>query len=222
MTKTTSKQTTPTRRLDILEAQFAAHPTLPREAVLKADLLRTGIRFEDDALISVATENGAVREHQPKSYFIFSFDMVRQKELDETQKWHAPEEIALSGGPWGLRRTIVSTRLNPASPYRVAPRDGALWLHVDETPVAEVGLRDLPPYYREKLPDGRPVAEIAPVIEWGYLRLPDCLPRLPVFRREGRMPVLRHQQQLPPADSGGASLHRRQVGRRRAGRAGAH
>ena len=31
------------------------------------------------------------------------------------------------------------------------------------------GLRDLPPYYREKLPDGRPVAEIAPVIEWGYL-----------------------------------------------------
>jgi hypothetical protein len=24
--------------------------------------------------------------------------MVRQKELDETQKWHAPEEIALSGG----------------------------------------------------------------------------------------------------------------------------
>jgi hypothetical protein len=56
-----------------------------------------------------------------------------------------------------------------ASPYRIAPRDGALWLHVDATPVAEVGLRDLPPYYREKLPDGRPVAEIAPVIEWGYL-----------------------------------------------------
>jgi hypothetical protein len=168
MTKTRSKKS-PSRRLDILEAQFAAHPTLPREAVLKADLLRTGIRFEDDALISVATENGAAREHQPKSYFIFSFDMVRQKELDETQKWHAPEEIALTGGPWNLRRTIVSTRLNPASPYRVASRDATLWLHVDETPVAEVGLRDLPPYYREKLPDGRPVAEIAPVIEWGYL-----------------------------------------------------
>src|SRR5215831_15443887 len=97
MTKTTSKKK-PTRGIDFLEAQFAAHHTLPREAVLKADLLRTGIRFEDDALISVATESGAAREHQPKSYFIFSFDMVRQKELDETQKWHAPEEIALSGG----------------------------------------------------------------------------------------------------------------------------
>ena len=47
-----------------------------------------------------------------------------------TQKWHAPEEIALTGGPYDLRRTIVSVRLNPRSPYRVAPRDGALWLHV--------------------------------------------------------------------------------------------
>ena len=33
----------PMRQLDILEGQFARHETLPREAVLKADLLRTGI-----------------------------------------------------------------------------------------------------------------------------------------------------------------------------------
>jgi hypothetical protein len=171
------------RRIDELEAQFARHPTLPREAVLKADLLRSGIAFDPGALVRTPDDSGALahehgheqREHQPKSYFIFSFDMVRQKELDETQKWHAPEEIALSGGPWGLRRTVVSTRLNPASPYRVAPRKdgkddtGSLWLHAGDVPVAEVGLRDLPPHYREKLPDGRPVAEIAPVIEWGYL-----------------------------------------------------
>ncbi len=158
------------RRIDELEAQFARHPTLPREAVLKADLLRGGIRFEPDALVRVADGSPeSAREHQPKSYFIFSFDMVKQQQLDETQKWRAPEEVALFGGPYGLRRTIVSTRLNPASPYRVAPRDGALWLHVEEEPVAQVGLHDLPPYYREKLPDGRPVAEIAPTIEWGYL-----------------------------------------------------
>ena len=153
------------RQLDILEEQFVRHETLPREAVLKADLLRTGISFDEGALVRPAGEG----EHQPKSYFIFSFDMVRQKQLDETQKWHAPEEIALTGGRWNLRRTIVSTRLNPSSPYRVVPRDGALWLHVDSEPVAEVGLHDLPPYYRTNLPDGRPVAEIAPTIEWGYL-----------------------------------------------------
>ncbi|HEV2457421.1 MAG TPA: radical SAM protein [Ktedonobacterales bacterium] len=159
------------RRIDELEAQFARHSTLPVEAVLKADLLRAGVRFEQGALIRAADPTGGetAREHQPKSYFIFSFDMVRQKQLDETQKWRAPEEIALTGGPYELRRTIVSTRLNPASPYRVAPRDGALWLHAEDEPIAEVGLHDLPAHYRAKLPDGRPVAEIAPTIEWGYL-----------------------------------------------------
>jgi hypothetical protein len=158
------------RPIELLEAAFDRHPTLPREAVLKADLLRTGLHFDQGALVRAPGADGApAREHQPKSYFIFSFDMVRQQQLDETQKWHAPEEIALTGGPYGLRRTIVSTRLNPASPYRVAPRDGALWLHAGEAPIAEVGLHDLPPYYRATLADGRPVAEIAPTIEWGYL-----------------------------------------------------
>jgi hypothetical protein len=157
-------------RFEELEAQFTRHATLPREAIIKTDLLRTGLRFDTGALVRAPdAKAGALREHQPKSYFIFSFDMVPQKMLDETEKWHAPEEVALSGGPYGLRRTIVSTRLNPASPYLVAPRGGALWLHLDDQPIAEVGLRDLPPYYRETLPDGRQVAEIAPTIEWGYL-----------------------------------------------------
>jgi hypothetical protein len=157
-------------RHDELEAQFARHATLPREAILKSDLLRSGLRFDTGALVREPdAASGEPRAHQPKSYFIFSFDMVPQKMLAETEKWHAPEEVALSGGPYALRRTIVSTRLNPASPYLVAPHDGALWLLVDDEPIAEVSLRDLPAYYREKLPDGRPVAEIAPTIEWGYL-----------------------------------------------------
>ncbi|HEV2403936.1 MAG TPA: radical SAM protein [Ktedonobacterales bacterium] len=158
------------RRIDELEAQFARHHSLPREAVIKADLLRSGVRFDAGALVRAPgeTEAGA-REHQPKSYFIFSFDMVKQAQLDDAQKWHAPEEIALSGGPYDLRRTIISTRLNPASPYRVAPRDGALWLHLEDAPIAQISLHELPQHYREKLPDGRPVAEITPTIEWGYL-----------------------------------------------------
>lgn len=158
------------RRVDELEAQFARHHTLPREAIIKADLLRSGVRFDSGALVRApGGSDGEPREHQPKSYFIFSFDMVKQAQLDDAQKWRAPEEIALSGGPYDLRRTIVSTRLNPASPYLVAPRDGALWLQLGDEPIAQVALHDLPPYYREKLPDGRPVAEITPTIEWGYL-----------------------------------------------------
>ena len=160
------------RQIEILEAAFARHPSLPREAVIKADLLRLGMRFAPGALVRPAnageTPNMA-REHQPKSYFIFSFNMAPMAQLDEEQKWRAPEEVALTGGPYELRRTIISVRLNPRSPYQVAPRDGALWLHAGDEPIAQVGLHDLPPYYNEKLPDGRPVAEIAPTIEWGYL-----------------------------------------------------
>lgn len=39
------------RRVDELEAQFARHHTLPREAVIKADLLRSGVRFDSGALV---------------------------------------------------------------------------------------------------------------------------------------------------------------------------
>ncbi len=165
-------------QIETLEAAFTRHPSLPREAVIKADLLRLGVRFAPGALMRPASadEPGAVpgqsatgRDHQPKSYFIFSFNMAPMAQLDEEQKWRAPEEIALSGGPYNLRRTIISVRLNPRSPYQVSPRDGALWLHADDQPIAQVGMRELPAYYDEKLPDGRPVAEIAPTIEWGYL-----------------------------------------------------
>ena len=153
--------------IEELERQFERHPTLPREAVIKADLLRRGLSFDRAALVPTAARHDA--EHQPKSYFIFSFDMVPQAELDETSRWKAPEEIALDGGAYALRRTIVSVRLNPRSPYRVVVRDGARELQADGEPLAGVSLRDMPAYYRAQLPDGRPVAEIAPTIEWGYL-----------------------------------------------------
>ena len=58
------------RRIDELEAQFTRHQTLPREAVIKSDLLRTGIRFEKEALVREASSvdgASASREHQPKS-----------------------------------------------------------------------------------------------------------------------------------------------------------
>ncbi len=141
------------------------HPTLPREAVLKADLLRRGISFAPDALMPV----GGTQEHQPKSYFIFSFNMVHQSDLDATQQWKTPEEIALTGGRFGLRRTIVSVRLNPLSPYKVVLHEGERWLTAEGELLAEVALPPMPPHYADRLPDGKTAAEIAPTIEWGYL-----------------------------------------------------
>lgn len=150
---------------EMLLQHIEAHPTLPVEAVLKADLLRRGISFASEALQPV----GSSSEHQPKSYFIFSFNMVRQSELDQTLQWKTPEEIALTDGRFGLRRTIVSVRLNPASPYKVVLHEGERWLTVDGEPLARVTLPPMPGHYHEVLPDGKRAAEIAPVIEWGYL-----------------------------------------------------
>ena len=144
----------------LVESLIERYPGVPPEAVLKEDLLRTGIAFDDSAL-----SDNLDGEIKPKSYFIFSFDQKPLAELGEAASRRPPEEIALSGGPWGLRRTIVSVRVNPASPYRVV--GGRLTLEARE--VADVELPPMPSYYRHMLANGKTVMETAPTIQWGYL-----------------------------------------------------
>src|SRR6266480_2315750 len=139
-------------------------PHIPREAVLKEDLLRTGFAFDESAL----TDN-LEGEVKPKSYFIFSFDQKPLAELGEAAKRRPPEEVALTGGPYGLRRTIISVRVNPASPYRVSGQDGQLTLSLEGREIAAVGLPPMPEYYRHTLANGKTVMETAPTIQWGYL-----------------------------------------------------
>ena len=152
-------------RAGLLEDLVARYPQIPPEAVLKEDLLRTGIAFDATAL----TENldGAVK---PKSYFIFSFDQKPLTELGEAATRRPPEEVALTGGSYGLRRTIVSVRVNPDSPYRVSRDDaGELRLSLDGGVIADVTLPPMPEYYRHTLANGKTVMETAPTIQWGYL-----------------------------------------------------
>src|SRR5919205_4295339 len=140
-------------------------PHIPAEAVLKEDLLRSGIAFDTSAL----TDN-LEGEVKPKSYFIFSFDQKPLAQLGEAATRRPPEEIALTRGPYELRRTIVSVRVNPDSPYEVARADdGALRLSLDGREIAHVTLPPMPEYYRHTLANGKTVMETAPTIEWGYL-----------------------------------------------------
>src|SRR5262245_20175640 len=140
-------------------------PHVPREAVLKEDLLRTGIAFDDSAL-----SDNLEGEVKPKSYFIFSFDQKPLAELGEAAKRRPPEEVALTGGPYELRRTIVSVRVNPSSPYRASRNDaGVLRLALDGREIADLTLPPMPEYYRHTLENGKTVMETAPTIQWGYL-----------------------------------------------------
>jgi hypothetical protein len=152
-------------RTDLVEDLMGRFPGVPREAVIKEDLLRGGLAFDDSALTD--NENGDVK---PKSYFIFSFDHRTLPELGEAALRRPPEEIVLLGGPYDLRRTVVSVRINPDSPYRVkADADGRLMLFLDGRAIAEVGLPPMPDYYRHTLANGKQVMEVAPTIQWGYL-----------------------------------------------------
>jgi hypothetical protein len=147
-------------RTELVESLIERYPAVPAEAVVKEDLLRTGIAFDDSALSD--NLDGSVK---PKSYFIFSFDQRPLAELGEAAKRRPPEEIALSGGPHGLRRTIVSVRVNPASPWRVVGGE----LTLEGRAIAEIDLPPMPAYYRHTLANGKTVMETAPTIQWGYL-----------------------------------------------------
>src|SRR3954463_16793844 len=115
---------------------------VPPEAVIKEDLLRSGIAFDGSAL----TDN-LEGEVKPKSYFIFSFDQKPLTELGEAALRRPPEEIALTGGPYELRRTIVSVRVNPDSPWSVArDESGTLRLSLEGRDLAEVTLPPMPEY----------------------------------------------------------------------------
>jgi hypothetical protein len=153
------------KRTELVEDLMARFAHIPREAVLKEDLLRSGIAFDESALT-----NNLDGEVKPKSYFIFSFDQKPLAQLGEAAKRRPPEEVALTGGPYALRRTIVSVRVNPDSPYRVARGDdSALRLSLDGREIADVGLPPMPEYYRHTLRNGKTVMETAPTIQWGYL-----------------------------------------------------
>jgi hypothetical protein len=152
-------------RTGFVEGLMERFPQVPPEAVLKEDLLRTGMAFDESALSD--NLDGGVK---PKSYFIFSFDQKPLAQLGEAAMRRPPEEIALTGGPYGLRRTIVSVRVNPDSPYRIGRGDaGELRISLEGRDLAAVELPPMPEYYRHTLANGKTVMETAPTIEWGYL-----------------------------------------------------
>jgi hypothetical protein len=138
------------------------YPDIPMEVVVKEDLLRRGMAWTPEAL-------GIAESFKLKAYFICSFDMVPISEMGQKENLKAPEEVRLIGGPCNFKPVIVSVRLNPASPYRVVSDDGSLVLKLDGEEIAQVELQKSPVYYRRTLTNGKPIADIAPTIEWGYL-----------------------------------------------------
>jgi hypothetical protein len=148
--------------LSEIEGLSERYPDIPIEVIVKEDLLRRGMAWTPEALDIAAS-------YKHKAYFICSFDMVPISEMGQREHLKAPEEIRLEGGAYHFRPVIVSVRLNPASPYRVESDEGSLVLKIDGESIAGVELQKSPEYYQQSLANGKPIADIAPTIEWGYL-----------------------------------------------------
>ena len=172
----------------MLEDHMRRFADLPPEVFFKEELLRHGL-----SLGSLAAPDGS---YQKKSYFIFSFDRTPIGQMEQQENRRAPEEIALHGGPYGLRRTIVSVRLNPSSPYTLAAADGHAVLRLQDETICRVWFPPEPPYYRRTLRSGKSVSEIAPTIEWGYLIYLTVFRRCQYIGSDQGMPFLRHQREL--------------------------
>ncbi len=145
-----------------VEALAIEYPDIPVEAIFKEDLLRRGMAWSHEAL--------AIAEgYKRKAYFIFSFDMVPIAQMGQSENTKAPEEVRLVGGPFRFQPVVVSVRLNPGSPYRVEAAEGKLVLNLGGHAIANVELQHSPQYYNRSLRNGKPIIDIAPTIEWGYL-----------------------------------------------------
>ncbi|MES0491158.1 MAG: radical SAM protein [Leptospirales bacterium] len=137
---------------------------LPFEAFIKQDVLRCGLGFQKEAI-----DPQVAGQYKTKDYFIFSFDLVPLNSMKEGENWKAPEEIRLSGGPQSVQQTVVSVRIHPESPYQVSVLEGVMRLLYKNEYLCDVEYPPIPEYYKKKYSMDKPIGEIAPVIEWGYL-----------------------------------------------------
>ncbi|WP_061244906.1 radical SAM protein [Leptospira interrogans] len=146
--------------ISLLEEMEKKYKSIPIEAIVKQDILRQGIHFLKEVF-------EVTDPYKTKDYFIFSFDHIPLSELGDVK---APEEIKVSGGHFDLLPTVISTRNNPSSPYKVKKSsDGKPVLYLGETFLGNLEFPPLPAWYRHKTKNGKIPGEIAPVIEWGYL-----------------------------------------------------
>lgn len=147
-----------------LEKYFEKYPEVPKEVIIKEDILRLGVHFTDAALEESS-------KFTTKSYYLFSYDQTDVEEMKRQEFLKAPEEFKFKDGPYHLQPSNNKTCIEKPekTPYKIDLADGKLQLLWENNYLADLELRPQPPYYRHKLPDGTPYSDIAAAVFWGYL-----------------------------------------------------
>ncbi len=146
-----------------LEEYFKRFPDMPREVILKEDVLRLGQRFSEAAL-------DATPGCRVKSYRLFSYDSVKMDEMQHRESMRVPEDMRFVGGPYGFRRTNFATRYFPDSPYLVDVVDGQLVLKDESSNqiVANIEYPPAPKYYAYAFEDGTLYRDVVPMV-WDHI-----------------------------------------------------
>jgi hypothetical protein len=143
---------------EFLEDLFQRFPDVPREVVLKVELLSLGHWFTDAALEATVGS-------QVKSYRLFSYDLVPMSQMERNESRKVPEYFVIFQGSYGLRPVIVQTTLDPNSPYVVDVVDGRLVLTANGQVLCNVAYPKAPGYYAKRTEQGVPYHEI---IAYGF------------------------------------------------------
>ena len=150
-------------RRDELEAHFRKYPDVPREVIVKEDVLRNGVDFTEAAL-----ELG--EGHHTKTYHLFTTDQAPHDKDYQARARRIPESIEIWGGPYDLRQfTTIRSRMTPGSAYLVDAVDGKMTLceRAGDANVPLALIRDYPPtpnYYAKSFEDGTPYRNVVQLV----------------------------------------------------------
>jgi len=146
-----------------LDKYFERYSDVPKEVIIKEDILRLGLHITDAALEECA-------KFTTKSYYLFSYDQTDVDDMKRQEFLKAPEEFKFKGGPYNLRPTVSKTCMDKPekTPYKIDLIDGKLQLFWENNYLADVELKKKPAYYSHSLPDGTPYSDVAAAVCWGY------------------------------------------------------
>ncbi len=140
-------------RTTAIEDLLKHYGDVPREVVIKQDLLSFGQSFTEKAL-------EAASKAEVKSYRLFSYDLVPMASMQRNEFRRIPEHFVIKGGTYGLRPVMVQSTISADSPYVIDVVDGRLKLCLDGAPIADVGYNSPMKYYSKSFPDGTAYRDI--------------------------------------------------------------
>lgn len=147
-------------RQEELELHFHRFPDIPREVIVKEDVLRHGVFFSPAAGEDCNDYPLFFLGDRRRSFHLQTTGKASPEMLSHHRSMRAPESLTIRSGLYGLRPTQVHVRLSPNSPYLVDKVDGKLTLRADGAPLAEVAYPPVPKYRSKSFEDGTSYADV--------------------------------------------------------------